>query len=142
MAGRISRISFDPRKKGLKRVLGELESQIMEILWSLSEATVRQVHARLQERRKIAYTTVMTVMSRLAEKGLLERRKEGNAYVYQPLSSRREFTHSVVGSVIASLIRDFGTPTMTQFLESVEEEDPESIEELARLIEERRGRDV
>lgn len=138
MVHRDYRFNLDPRKKGLGKILGELENDIMEILWLHGEAAVREVHQLLEQHRKIAYTTVMTVMSRLAEKGILNRRKEGHAFIYSPVSSREEFTNTVVGSVISGLVRDFGTSAISQFLESVDEEELENAEELARLIEEKR----
>jgi predicted transcriptional regulator len=92
----------------------------------------------LKSRRDIAYTTVMTVMSRLADKGLLQKVKQGNAYLYRPISSREEFTQSTVKRVISELLEDFTAPVISQFVDSVDEEDPERMEELARLIEEKR----
>jgi hypothetical protein len=85
--------TFDPRKKGLRKILGDLEADVMEAIWARGEATVHDVHERLAGAdRELAYTTVMTVMSRLAEKGLLERRKDGAAYLYMPAASKEEFT--------------------------------------------------
>ena len=65
--------TFDPRKKGLRKILGDLEADVMEAIWALGHATVHDVLERLAAAdRELAYTTVMTVMSRLADKGLLE----------------------------------------------------------------------
>jgi predicted transcriptional regulator len=65
--------TFDPRKKGLRKILGDLEADVMEAMWARGRATVHDVHERLAAAdRELAYTTVMTVMSRLADKGLLE----------------------------------------------------------------------
>src|SRR5690349_7256712 len=62
--------TFDPWKKGLRKILGDLEADVMEAIWALGQATVHDVHQRLADaNRELAYTTVMTVMSRLAEKG-------------------------------------------------------------------------
>ncbi len=132
------RFSLDPEKKGLNKVLGELENLIMELAWQKGEVTVREVHQALLESRRLAYTTVMTVMSRLADKGVLERHKVRAAYVYKPARTKQDFTRAVLGSVFSGLIRDFGKPAITQFLEIIEEQDPQRIEDLARLIEERR----
>ena len=132
------RFSLDPEKKGLNKVLGELENLIMELAWQKGEVTVREVHQALLESRGLAYTTVMTVMSRLADKGVLERHKVRAAYVYKPAHTKQDFTRGVLGSVFSGLIRDFGKPAITQFLEIIEEQDPQRIEDLARLIEERR----
>ncbi len=130
--------TFNPNKRGLRKVLGDLESEIMEIVWAKDGATVRAIYEQLKTKRNIAYTTVMTVMSRLAEKGLLERKKEGAAFIYRAASSREEFTRSTVKRVINGLLRDFAAPAISQFLESVGHEHPEKIKELARLIDEKR----
>ncbi|MFQ5637779.1 MAG: BlaI/MecI/CopY family transcriptional regulator [bacterium] len=130
--------TFDPNKKGLRKILGDLETDIMEILWKREELTVRQVYDLLKGQRKIAYTTVMTVMSRLAEKGLLQKIKAGVAFVYRTTSSRDEFTRSILSRVFDGLLQDFTTPAISQFLDSVEDVDPEKMADLARLIEEKR----
>lgn len=138
MAWKRHSFTFDPNKKGLRKILGDLETQIMEIAWVKGEVTVKQVHERLQSKRELAYTTVMTVMSRLAEKGLLKRVREGAAYVYRPTSGREEFTQTSVKKVMQELLRDFSTPAIRQFVESIGKEDPEQIEQLARLIDRKR----
>ena len=130
--------TFDPSKKGLRKILGDLEADIMEIVWTKMEVTVREVSDQLKRRREIAYTTVMTVMSRLADKGLLQKIKQGNAFLYRPTSSKEEFTQSTVKKVINELLGDFTAPVLSQFVDSVDEDNPERMEELARLIEEKR----
>lgn len=130
--------TFDPNKKGLRKILGDLETDIMDIVWVKGEITVRQVYEQLKDQRNIAYTTVMTVMSRLADKGLLEKIKEGAAFVYRATSSKEEFTKSTVKKVIGELLEDFTAPVINQFVEFLGDEQPETMEELARLIEEKR----
>jgi BlaI family transcriptional regulator, penicillinase repressor len=63
--------------------LAPLELECMNMLWPLGEATVREIRDRLIPRRVRAYTTIMTIMDRLARKGVVERRKAGRAYVYR-----------------------------------------------------------
>ena len=133
--------TFDPRKKGLRKILGDLEVDVMEAIWARGQATVHDVHERLDAAdRELAYTTVMTVMSRLAEKGLLEKRKEGAAYVYTPAASKEEFTRRTVGTVLSELLDDFTAPAMSQFVDFVGEQDEAAIEELAKAIETKRRR--
>ncbi|MGH7449893.1 MAG: BlaI/MecI/CopY family transcriptional regulator [bacterium] len=138
MSRKKHKFTFDPNKKGLRKILGDLETDIMEIVWAKGEITVRQVYDQLKAQRAIAYTTVMTVMSRLAEKGLLKKIKEGTAYMYRATSSREEFTQSTIKKVITELLADFTAPAISQFMESLGNEKPEKIEELARLIEAKR----
>lgn len=71
-----------PRRSVLD--LAPLELDCMNTLWPMGEATVREIRDRLAERRARAYTTIMTIMDRLAHKGVVERRKTGRKYVYRP----------------------------------------------------------
>lgn len=132
--------TFDPQKKGLRKILGDLEADVMEVIWARGRATVHDVHARLAADRELAYTTVMTVMSRLADKGLLEKWKDGAAYVYRPAASKEEFTRRTVGTVLSELLDDFTAPVMSQFVDLVGEQDEAVIEALAKAIEEKRRR--
>ncbi|HUR06652.1 MAG TPA: BlaI/MecI/CopY family transcriptional regulator [Nonomuraea sp.] len=141
MALKRYQFTFDPSKKGLRKILGDLEADVMEAIWVLGTATVHDVHQRLADaNRELAYTTVMTVMSRLADKGLLEKQKGGQAYVYRPASTREEFTKRTVGTVLSELLDDFTAPAMSQFVELVGEQDDAVIEALAKAIEEKRRR--
>jgi hypothetical protein len=73
------------------RIFGSLESQIMPILWRDGQATVKQVHRELIAWRAIAYTTVMTTMERLEQRGVLTREQRGLAYLYTLALSREEY---------------------------------------------------
>ena len=78
--------------------LGDLERVVMEHLWDLAQApgftgaTVREVHDRLSGEREIAYTTVMTVLDRLAKKELVTRERDGRAWSYRPADTREALT--------------------------------------------------
>jgi predicted transcriptional regulator len=77
--------------------LGDLEREVMTQLWDAAgPLTVRQVHERLQRDRDLAYTTVMTVLDRLAKKDVVTRRKEDRAYLYAPAQTREEMTAAVM----------------------------------------------
>ena len=77
--------------------LAPLELDCMNTLWPLGEATVREIRDRLAARRARAYTTIMTIMDRLARKGVVERRKAGRAYVYRPrLTAEEARAHALV----------------------------------------------
>jgi len=64
--------------------LGKTELEVLQIVWELGEATVNDVLERILKKRKVAYTTIMTVMKNLANKGALKYEKVGNAYLYSP----------------------------------------------------------
>ncbi|MCP4727604.1 MAG: BlaI/MecI/CopY family transcriptional regulator [bacterium] len=129
--------TFNPKKKGIRQILGDLEADIMELIWRKGDLTVREVYENLRHDREIAYTTVMTVMSRLADKSLLEKIKSGSAFIYRPIVSESEFTQSTVTKVMKSLLEDFAVPSMNQFIDFFEA-DPKKMDELAKLIEEKR----
>ncbi|MGH7319544.1 MAG: BlaI/MecI/CopY family transcriptional regulator [Candidatus Rokuibacteriota bacterium] len=131
---------FRPFGKGLRTVLGALESDVMEVVWARGEVSVRDVQRRLEAKRPIAYTTVMTTLARLARKGLLSRRKVEGAYWYAPAVSREQLASAVAESVIDGLLEGFGPAAVSRLLDRVEREDPQRIDALARLIEKRRRR--
>ena len=125
--------AFRLNERGLERLLGELEAKIMQVIWSLDEPTVQDVVDRLGKRAN--YKTVMTVMNRLAAKGLLERRKVARAFVYRPRFSRDELLRQSSRQVMDGLIADFGPAVLAQFVEAVEEADRSRLAELAALVE-------
>ena len=92
---------------GLEKLLGPLEVRVMRIIWQYERITVKQVHGQLALQHALAYTTVMTTMSRLAEKGILRRHRKGLAYVYTPALTEDAFVARMVDQVISSLMRDF-----------------------------------
>ena len=127
----------EPRT-GLRQVLGELEAEIMECVWDLGQASVRDVHHCLLERRQIAYTTVMTVMSRLAAKGFLVSRREGRAFIYEGASGRGDFCAGVVRDFMSEMLADADTAVLAQFVDSVTERDKSQLDLLAQIIEAKR----
>ncbi|MGI9017052.1 MAG: BlaI/MecI/CopY family transcriptional regulator [Euzebya sp.] len=109
------------RSKHLQGLLGPLETDVMEMTWQLGEATVRDVHAELAERRDLAYTTIMTTMARLAAKGLLERDTSGLAHRYRPTVTREAYARSTVASVVDWLVQSFPEPAMSYFVEKIDD---------------------
>ncbi len=120
----------------LKKLLGSLELEIMECMWQAKEATVQQVTATINRRRPIAYTTVMTVMGHLVDKGLLSRDKEGKRYRYQVARSRDEFLLDSSRSMVRALLNDFGDLAVAQFLGEIDNIDTGRLEELRSRVQE------
>jgi len=131
-------VNLRTSKQGIRQVLGDLETDIMEEMWRKNPACVREVHKKLSSDRAIAYTTVMTVMSRLTEKGLLKREQHGRAYLYLPTQTREEFCSDTISTVMQGLIGGFGEPVLSQFVDTVGEQDVEKLDELLRLIEKKK----
>jgi len=80
--------------------LAPLELDCMKTLWPVGEATVREIRERLAPRLPRAYTTIMTIMDRLARKGVVERRKTGRAYVYRPVLAAEDARAQALRQVI------------------------------------------
>ena len=80
--------------------LAPLELDCMNTLWPMGVGTVREIHDRLAERRPRAYTTIMTIMDRLARKGIVERRKSGRAYVYRPNLSAKDARAAALRQIV------------------------------------------
>ena len=103
-------------------------------LWAGTEPMdVRGMLERLNDRRErqLAYTTVMTVMARLAEKGILARTRQGRGFVYAPVAK------DAAEIAVRSLVRDFGDAALTHFVEEARA-DPKLMRRLRRLVEEDR----
>jgi predicted transcriptional regulator len=127
----------------LGRYLGALEAEIMAVLWSLPEASVREVTERLNRRRPhraLAYTTVMTVMSRLADKRMLSRRLQGKTYEYHAAFSQGGFLEQLSSERVSAVLSEFGELAVTQFLGHLERLDPEHLRRLIELVAEQRER--
>jgi len=91
-------VSPSPRRSLLD--LAPLELDCLNTLWPMGEGTVREIRDALAARRPRAYTTIMTIMDRLARKGVVERRKAGRAYVYRANLSAEQARSQAIGQVI------------------------------------------
>jgi predicted transcriptional regulator len=128
------------RKHSLSEVLGPLEAEIMEVVWDQGEVTVRDVHRTLNQKREVAYTTIMTTLGRLADKGLLRRVEAQPAHRFSVIVTREQYARSTVKSVVDWLVNHFPDPAVSYFLDRVEKEDEEVIDRLRAAIDQRRGK--
>jgi BlaI family transcriptional regulator, penicillinase repressor len=122
------------RKLGINS-LGDLEVDIMGIIWKAKTATVKDVFEIMYERRRLAYTTIMTVMNRLAVKGILAQDKTAVPYVYEPLIQRDEVAKSMVKEVVERLLDGSARPVLSYLLD--EDIEADEISELKALIQEK-----
>ena len=88
--------------------LGETEMEVLHHVWQLEEATVKDVRARIMETRDVAYTTIMTVMKNLSDKGYLKYRKDGVTYVYSPAQKPDSVRFNLVRDLVKKVFR--GSP--------------------------------
>jgi predicted transcriptional regulator len=119
--------------------LGALELELMELLWSRGESSVREVVRQLS--RPLAYTTVMTTLDRLFKKGLLDRHKSDRAFLYSPHLSRQEWERQCAGSLVAGFLSG-PSPSrellLSCLLDAVGEHDARLLDELEKKIRSRR----
>src|SRR3954454_4416385 len=126
------------RKKALP-ALHELESEVMEAVWAHDEVSVRQVMEMLNAKasKPRAYTTYMTIMRRLDDKGLLERRREGKTDFYRPAYAREEYAQLRAQAEGNALVDRYGDVALGHFARQIEQLDPAQRRALQRLA--RRG---
>jgi BlaI family penicillinase repressor len=113
------------------------ELEIMKVVWSRGHATVREVHDVLARERKIAYTTVMTMMSVLEKKGHLKRRTVGRSFDYRPAKPERVVIASMVREFVERVFGGSAEPLLAHLVEE-EQLTAEELDALARRIEEKR----
>jgi predicted transcriptional regulator len=130
---------FGPKPEGLASLFGALELRVLDALWRRGgEVAVRDL---LPEFPASAYTTLMTTMDRLHRKGVLARRKVGRAFAYRPLSSRQEMESTLVARALTPLLQgDSAQPILSFFVEEVSRHDDRLLDELERLVREKRRR--
>lgn len=136
MTAQIQSAQPEARDSILRKLLGSLETQVMEFMWQTGEATVQEVTDALNRKRRTAYTTVMTVMVHLVDKGLLARTKEGKRYRYMVARDKQEFLRDSSNSRLQDLISDFGDIAIAQFLEQIEQIDDDRLQRLKDLVQE------
>lgn len=116
--------------------LGEAELQVLRVLWDHGPATVREVLEQLHERgRKVAYTTVLTFLTRLEQKGCVRSDKSGMAYVYRAVMSREKVTRNRLRNLVSDLYDGAAAPLVLQLMR-MEKFSPEEIAQLQHLIDE------
>ena len=114
--------------------LHELEALVMEEVWRRGRATVREVLTALNRGTKErAYTTVMTIMSRLDGKGLLSRTRIGKSDLYEPVMSREQYQNARAQAEVEALVDEFGDVALAHFAEQVDKLDGEQLRALREL---------
>ena len=118
---------------------GELQSQLMPVLWRLGEGTVEQVRAALPARYRSAYNTVQTVLNRLAERGLLERERRGASYVYRPRLTEGEYLSRSIESTLANASTEARNLALAELFGRLGKDELSRLRSLARQIDGKRG---
>ncbi len=127
--------TFRAADSGLGKVLGHLEEDVMEVLWDKGEVTGKEVLNLLNVKdKKIAYTTVLTVLERLSKKKLVKKEKVNGSYHFSPSHSKMEFSEMVSKEVLKGILDMGGGYASANFVDVLAESDPDELEKLSKLI--------
>ena len=123
--------------KSDKPVLTDQELEIMKIIWTRGTATVRDVYEELLTRRKIAYTTVMTMMGILEQKGHLKKSADERAYVYTPAQPQREVVGNMIQDFLKRVFNGSAKPLLVHLVED-KKLSSEELDEIRKLLKDKR----
>lgn len=130
--------NFRPTKEGLGRALGDLEKDIMNILWQKGGVTGKEALAEISRSKKAAITTVLTVLDRLVKKGIVKKVKGESVYIYTPALTKDEFTDIVSHEVMRGVLDISASSAVASFVDVLAEADPKELDRLSRLIEKKK----
>src|ERR1051326_4495392 len=123
--------------KSEKPVLTDQELEIMKIIWTRGTATVRDVYEELLTRRKIAYTTVMTMMGILEQKGHLKKSADERASVYPPAQPQREVVGNMIQDFLKRVFNGSAKPLLVHLVEDKKLSGDE-LDEIRKLLKDKR----
>lgn len=116
----------------LTPIQGELQAQIMAALWRLGTGTVEQVRSELPSRYRGAYTTVQTVLNRLAERDLLARHREGRGIVYEPSLSEADYLSGTIRHTLAGASSDARQAALANIIGGMDTDELSQLQALAK----------
>jgi predicted transcriptional regulator len=115
-------------------VRGSLQAEVMRAMWRLDEATVDDVRATLPRSRRAAYTTIQTVMNRLLDRGLLDRKRRGKAFVYRARYPESELVARAMRERLKGASADARTPALLSLIEGLKEEELDELATYANKV--------
>ncbi|OXS77404.1 BlaI/MecI/CopY family transcriptional regulator [Domibacillus enclensis] len=124
---------FKRNERGLNRFFGPLEAKIMDVLWQ-GERSIKDVQHELEKEKSTNFNTVMTVMNRLVDKGILIKRTEGRASIFSPVQSREEFVNTQSKEMTQELMDEFGSVVVSHMIEALDEADEALVAQLEQKI--------
>ena len=119
---------------------GDLQMQVMKALWHLDVGTVERVRAALPERYRGAYTTVQTVLNRLAERGLVARERAGKTIEYRPRLSEAQYLARSIEQALAGASSEARHAALADVIGGLEPNELTDIQRRAKAIDRRRGK--
>ncbi|OZB97633.1 BlaI/MecI/CopY family transcriptional regulator [Paenibacillus sp. XY044] len=126
---------FNYQGRGLERFFGPLEAKVMEVIWSRLEAvTIKEVNAKISEDKRMSFNTIMTVMNRLVDKGVLQKKLQGKSYVYSPVLTKEQFLEEQSKELSYDLVKEFGSRAVAHMIDAMEQVDPDLLDQLEKQI--------
>ncbi|MDQ1002748.1 putative transcriptional regulator [Neobacillus niacini] len=125
---------FNYSGEGLSRFFGPLEAKILEFLWEGEELSIKEVQQRLEAEKVVSFNTVMTVMKRLVDKGVLQKRTKGRTSLFKPIQSKTEFLEEQSKKLTENLLDEFGGVVITHMLDSLTDIDETLMDKLEQKI--------
>ena len=112
----------------------DLEYDILTKLWELGVGSVRELHEQLGQRGGLVYTTTAKVVDRLREKGLIERRPHGRAFIYRPRVAREDVESARARKAVSRLFGAAPHAAVAALVDAVDAVDPKLLDELERVV--------
>jgi predicted transcriptional regulator len=113
-------------------LLGELEQKVMSVLWN-ARRPLKPAEVQNRLNWSLAYTTVMTVLKRLSDKGILGRKKQGKVYFYFPRLEKGDYVSTKLNDLFENIINTYGHLAISQFVDNLKE-NPSDLEILRRYL--------
>lgn len=126
--------NFKFHESGLNRFFGPLEAKVMTVLWEGSEMTIKDVQKKLEAEKCVNFNTVMTVMNRLVDKGILVKRTEGRTSLFRPVLSQDVFLDTQSKELTHELMDEFGPLVVNHMLDALEDVDEGLLDKLEQKI--------
>jgi predicted transcriptional regulator len=132
------KVVFKPSQPGLAKIVGSAERPILEVLWEKGPLTGREIYEQVRKGKALAYTTVLTLVSRMVKKGSVRRRKVDGLYAYEAALKKAEFEKHVASAVIKGILEVSPSCAVSSFVDIVSKWDESKLDEIMEIIEEKR----
>lgn len=126
--------NFKYGEVGLNRFFGSLEAKIMELLWETNELSIKEVQQRLEKDKPVNFNTVMTVMNRLLEKGILDKRLQGRLSLFRPTQTKEDFIEHQSKKLTENLLDEFGGVVINHMIDALTGVDKSLLDKLENKI--------
>ncbi len=121
-----------PIAAALAKGLGPLEMEVLDVIWEMGEATSREIFEKMRERKRLGQSTVLTVLRRLSDRGILQRQAGGDVYVYSPVLPRHELGSKMVDDIVNRIFGGAVEPVIAHLISRSDVKDLD-VERLKKL---------